>query len=77
MPKRRLAFSIMALATLVAIIPITISGLGTREAALIGLLSRFQVLPKAAVALSITTLIISLFTILIGAYLAFKDEEYL
>ncbi|MFC1454939.1 lysylphosphatidylglycerol synthase transmembrane domain-containing protein [Candidatus Undinarchaeota archaeon] len=45
--------TIIPIATLVGLIPITISGFGTREATLIALLSIFNVLPEQALVLSI------------------------
>ncbi|HLD15026.1 MAG TPA: lysylphosphatidylglycerol synthase transmembrane domain-containing protein [Candidatus Nanoarchaeia archaeon] len=68
---------IMSIVTMIGLIPVTISGLGTREIAMIALFDKYYVVPKTVVAMSLAGLIISLAVILFGAFLAFRDEEYL
>ncbi len=63
------------IATLVGLIPITISGWGTREATLIGLLSVFGVLASEIIAMSILTFVLSsVIPSIIGAALSFKEN---
>ena len=55
---------IMSIVTMVSLIPITISGLGTREIAMIALFDKYRIMPKTVIAMSLAGLIISLFVIL-------------
>jgi hypothetical protein len=60
---------------LVELIPITISGLGTRETALIGLLSVFAIAEDKIIVLSLTSHFVNTVIIaIIGAFLAIKDS---
>ena len=67
--------AIMPLGTLVAMIPISISGLGTREAALITLFGLFEVSAAKVFSLSIITLIIVvIIPSIIGIFLIFDKK---
>lgn len=63
-----------ALATIVSIIPITISGLGTRELALISLFSIFGVLPEKVIAMSLLSVIFGLIPALLGFIISLKEK---
>lgn len=64
--------TLFPVATLVGLIPITISGWGTREAALIMLLSPFNVVPEEVIVMSLLGFIVnSVIIAAIGAILAF------
>jgi len=66
-----------SIATVVSLIPITVSGLGTREAALILLLSQFNVSIESIVALSLMGLILAGYLpALIGVFLSFKLKKH-
>jgi len=60
------------IATIVTLIPITISGLGTRELALIALFSVFSISAADVIALSLTSYILTILLSLIGLYFSFK-----
>lgn len=61
------------IATIIGLIPITISGLGTREAALILLFSQFNIPIESIVVLSISSLIlVSYLPAVFGAFLSLK-----
>jgi len=65
----------MPLGTLVAMIPISINGLGTREAALISLFGLFGVSAAKVFSLSIITLIIvGILPSIIGVFLIFYKK---
>ena len=66
---------IYAFSTIIAIIPITIAGLGTRELTLISLFSIFNILPEKVIALSLLSLIISLFPAILGFILSLKVKD--
>jgi len=69
-----LAISV-ALSNLVSLLPISISGLGTREAVLLGLLSFFNVSPEKIVSFSLSIFLINLIIIcVIGLYAWLKEE---
>lgn len=64
--------TLFPVATLVGLIPITISGWGTREATLILLLSQFNVAPEEVIAMSLLAFMVnSVIIAAIGAILAF------
>ena len=66
--------TLYAITTVVGLVPITISGLGTREAALIGLLIPFGIEPSRIVALSLMSYFIGgILPALIGAILVLRD----
>ena len=60
---------VRSLTLLVALMPITVAGLGLREGALITLLSAYGVSPSAAFAYAIASFVIQLFLGLVGAVL--------
>lgn len=64
------------IATIIGSIPITISGLGTREAILILLFSQFNIPVESIIALSLCSLIlVSYIPALYGAFLSFKFKK--
>lgn len=64
------------IATAIGLIPITISGLGTREAALIILFSQFNVSIEAIIALSITAMVLTAYLpALYGVFLSFRLKK--
>jgi len=64
------------IATIVGLIPVTISGLGTREAVLIMLFSQFNISIESIITLSISSLIlISYLPAIYGAFLSFKLKK--
>lgn len=64
------------IATIVGLIPITVSGLGTREAALILLFSQFNISIESIVALSLIGLFLSSYLpALYGIFLSFKLKK--
>ena len=66
-----LAFCV-SVASLVSLIPISISGLGTREATMIVLFSRVGLSSESAVSFSLTYLLVfNVFTAVIGAFIWF------
>ena len=65
--------AILPVATLVAQIPITISGLGTREATMIGLFGIFGIEATKVFSMSIIGIFIGLIPLLIGSFLIFKN----
>ncbi len=66
----------LPIATVVSLIPITISGLGTREMALILLFSQFDVSIESIVALSLSGLIlVSYLPALFGVFLSFRLKK--
>ncbi len=64
--------AILPIATLVSQIPITISGLGTREAALISLFGLFGIESTKVFSMSLISLILGLIPVIIGWILTFK-----
>ena len=67
---------IIAVANVIASIPITIYGLGTREAALIGLFSAYSVFPENVIALSLFWFVlIWLFPSIIGAGVTLLENK--
>lgn len=61
-----------AFSTIIAIIPITIAGLGTRELTLVGLFSIFKILPEKVIAMSLLGLVIGLLPAILGFILSLK-----
>lgn len=67
--------TIFPIATLIGLIPVTISGWGTREAALIGLFSPFSVEAGSIIAMSILAFILTgLVPAIIGAGFSLKEK---
>jgi len=65
---------IMPLVSLVALIPITVSGVGTREAALLMILSTYGVTPEKTVGMSLLNLVLCIyFPALIGGILSIQS----
>lgn len=63
------------IATIVGMIPITLAGIGTREVALIGLLSIYGVTPEQAIAISLLGFIFSsMIPSLLGGIYSIKDD---
>jgi len=68
--------AILPLGTIATLIPVTISGLGTREAALIGLFGLFGISATKVFSMSILALlIVGIFPSIIGIILIFKKKE--
>jgi len=65
--------AILPIGTLVALIPITINGLGTREATLITLFSLFGIAPEKTFSLSMLAIIINILPSLAGIFFTFED----
>lgn len=66
---------LLAIATIIAELPITISGLGVREAALITMLKFFNVEPSRVMSLSILSIMtLTAIPALIGFFISFKKE---
>jgi len=64
------------IATAIGLIPITISGLGTREATLILLFSQFSISVEAIIALSITAMVLTAYLpALYGVFLSFRLKK--
>lgn len=69
--------AIIAIANIIASIPITIYGLGTREITLISLFSFFNVSPENVVSLSLFWFVILwLLPSIIGAFIVVREEKY-
>ena len=70
-----LAFiSMYAISTIISIIPITISGIGTREASLVGLFSIYNIPAELTIAMSLLSFFTGTILIAcIGAYLSVKN----
>lgn len=67
-----------AVGTIVATIPISISGLGTRELTLITLFSIYNIKPEAVISMSLSSFfLIGLFEALVGLFFIFKEDEIL
>lgn len=67
-----------AIGTIIATIPISISGLGTRELTLITLFSLYNIKPEAVVSMSLSSFfLIGLIESLIGLVFIFKEDEVL
>lgn len=70
--------TIFAIATVIGLIPITISGLGTREAALITMYGVFAVRPEKILAMSIVALIIgAVIPAIIGFVISIRESKVL
>ncbi|MEK6937259.1 MAG: lysylphosphatidylglycerol synthase transmembrane domain-containing protein [Nanoarchaeota archaeon] len=68
----------VAIGTVVATIPISISGLGTRELTLITLFSLYNIRPEAVVSMSLSSFfLIGFIEGLIGLFFVFKEDEVL
>lgn len=68
--------TILPIGTLVSIIPITINGLGTREAALISLFALFGVSAEKVFSMSILNIVISgIFPAIIAIFLILREKE--
>ncbi len=66
------------IASFVGLIPITVAGLGTREAALVGIFSLYAIPPEQTIALSLIAFVISnILPALIGGILTIKDDTTL
>lgn len=66
--------SIMAFSSIIVLIPISIQGIGTREAVLIYFFSFFSVDPSKTIVFSVSTLVLLyLFNIVFGGYLSVKE----
>ena len=64
--------------TIIATIPISVSGLGTRELTLITLFSIYNIKPEAVVSMSLSSFfLIGLIESLIGLFFIFKEDEIL
>jgi uncharacterized protein (TIRG00374 family) len=67
-----------AIGTIIATIPISVSGLGTRELTLITLFSLYNIKPEAVVSMSLSSFfMIGLIESLIGLFFIFKEDEIL
>ena len=67
-----------AIGTIIATIPISVSGLGTRELTLITLFSLYNIRPEAVVSMSLSSFfLIGLIEGLIGLVFIFKEDEVL
>ena len=67
---------VVAIGTIVGLIPVTISGLGTREATLVALLGIYSVSPEQTVAMSLIALVLcSYLPALIGYALSFGTSK--
>ncbi|MBI2110052.1 flippase-like domain-containing protein, partial [Candidatus Woesearchaeota archaeon] len=67
---------IFPIATILGLIPITVSGLGTREVALIYLFGLYGVKPEITVAFAVVTIVLtSVWPALVGAVLALKESR--
>ncbi len=66
---------IFPIATLVTLIPITISGLGTREATLIGLFSIFNIAAAKVVSMSILGVLMASIPAIIGFALSIREKN--
>jgi len=62
------------IATIVSLVPITVSGLGTREVTLVGLFSLFHVTATKIFSMSLLNTLIGTLIGLIGGIFAFKEE---
>ena len=70
--------SFVSIGTVIATIPISISGLGTREFTLITLFSLFNIPPEATVSMSLVSFFMTgLIEGSLGLYFAFKEDEIL
>src|SRR3989344_952551 len=68
---------VSSIATVVTLIPITVGGIGTSEAAITVLFTRvFQTTPEIALSMAIITRIIGLIVTIIGGILSMRDEKY-
>jgi uncharacterized protein (TIRG00374 family) len=68
--------AILPIATFISMIPISINGLGTREAALISLFSLFGVSPEKVFSMSLITLFITgIIPSIIGSFLTLKNKD--
>jgi len=67
--------TILPKGTLVSLIPITINGLGTREATLIGLFALFGISAEKVFSLSMLSIVLSsIFPAIIAIFLIFKKK---
>jgi hypothetical protein len=67
--------TIVPIATIIGLIPVTISGIGTREVALITLFSIFNIAPATVIAFSLTGYIVSnVLSALPGVFLTLKGD---
>ncbi len=67
-----------SIGTIIATIPISVSGLGTRELTLITLFSLYNIKPEAVVSMSLSSFfLIGLIESLIGLVFIFKEDEVL
>jgi len=67
---------VIAIATLIALAPITINGIGTKEVALIMILSVYQIAPERIVGMSLLNLGMCIYTpALIGGLLSIQQSE--
>ncbi len=64
--------TMVAISTVISLIPITISGFGTREASLITLFSIFGIGPSRVVAFSLTSYLTASLPVLLGLYFSTK-----
>ena len=63
------------MATMISTIPVTVSGFGTREAALIALMAPFGASPAPVIALSLSYFVLSdMAPSMVGAALAVKER---
>ncbi len=68
--------SLVSIGTIIATIPISISGLGTREFTLITLFSLFNISPESVVSMSLVSFVTTgLIEGALGLYFAFKEDE--
>ncbi len=67
--------TLLPISTIVGLLPITISGLGTREAALILIFSSYNISSESIVVMSLVALILtSYLPALVGGFLSFKES---
>ncbi|MDO8628475.1 MAG: lysylphosphatidylglycerol synthase transmembrane domain-containing protein, partial [Nanoarchaeota archaeon] len=68
---------ISSIATIITLIPITVGGIGTTEAAITVLFNRiFFIEPATALSMAIINRIVGLIVTIIGGVLSMKDEKY-
>jgi uncharacterized protein (TIRG00374 family) len=68
--------TLFSIATVVTLIPITVSGLGTRELTLVGLFSIFGVAPEKVIVFSVVSVLLAIVLSVFGGLFALKEGKH-